>query len=255
MRKKYYPSEGVPIAREDLSRLLTNLTRQGYLIFAPGQPLPSPPEFIFKNLVITGDVGALEIPSVVNESFMSVKFSLLWEAIYSQFEPLLGEDLSQVSDFIFSINILSINLNGDFSYSGSTAYSSQFQFFFNDPLSILAIPEIPQQLVAGSNNLVSLQSLGDSHYLQSYALSYPATNTNRFGFSAAKAKSESLNTQYLYSYVFNDKSILESLTDKDYDSFNPTLFNVATGGTRSGPSYVSSSSITVQVHLQYKLSS
>lgn len=249
LRKKYYPSEGVPIAREDMNRFLTNLTRQGYRIFVPGQPLPSPPEFFYKDLFITLNTGSLEL---TKGTFLSYKFSSLWDELYLNFSPLLDVPLSSVSDFLFSIDIISINYSGAFTFS-TTSGNTQFQFYFSDPLSILAVPDTPFSFVNSNNNLISLQMQDDTTYLESFILTYSpsSSTTDSFVGSVSAAKLENTDRNSLMNYTSEDSSIIPSLKNKDYDSFNPSLYHVSTGGSRNGTTIVGTTSITVQVHLSY----
>lgn len=253
LRKKYYPSHNLTLSDDDYKRVIDTLISQGYRVFPPGRPLPSEPELIFKNLVYIYDSRAIQLHPA-SDHFIAFEFAPLWESLFPSFEPLLGEDLSRVSDFSLTINILSITYSGSISFD-NTQNGVQFQFYFQDPLSILLVPDNPFQFIDDNNCLISLDFFNQSQYRESFILDLYPTNTIRYAQSDYVSKLENLNNQYLYTYTYTDLSILGYLSSKDYNSFNPELYHVATGGSRTGNTIVGDTSIVVQVHLQYKLSS
>lgn len=236
------------ISRKYLDQMYQTLKSYKYPIYSP----ISSPRIIFNDIVYTLDSGGILLTAP--NQFISLAFSRLWNAVFSTFQNILSPSLSNVSNFQFIINILSINLFGSFSYS-STQGSCQFNFYFNDSSSILSIPNTAKVLANDGNQLISLQSLNDSSYLESWSLSFPNLNTIRQGSSEIANKLENLTNLHLYQYLFTDPSILPFLASKDYNSFNPSLYNISYGGTKTGNTNISSSSLCAQVHLQYTLSS
>lgn len=251
LRKKYYPFLGTTFSDETISQVIHSLAERGFRIFPPGRPLPTN-ELVFNDLVYTMGLGPLELSE--HQHFYPFSFRVLWDVIYQQFSPILDAPLSHVSNFLFVINILSINLYGLFNFS-TTQGNSQFQFYFQDPVSIIQVPNGLYQLVNSNTNLISLQSVDHLHYLESYILSQPPVQTQTIGSSYLTEKLENTQNPYLYFYSYSDSSILPLLKSKDYEHFNPELYHLATGGNRNGPTIVNTSTVTFQVHLQYNLSS
>lgn len=251
LRKKYYPFLGSTFSDETISQVIKSLEERGYQIFSPGRPLPST-LLKFNDLVYTLGTGPIELTE--NQHFYPLSFSVLWDAIYSQFSAILDPPLSQVSNFLFVMQVISINLFGPFTFSTSQG-NSQFQFYFEDPASILLVPDTAYQLVNNNHNLISLQSVDNATYLESYAVHVYPTQTQTTVRSSLVDKLENTGNPYLYAYSNFDSSILPYLKNKDYTHFNPDLYHISTGGNRDGPTIVNQSIITIQVHLQYTLSS
>lgn len=254
LRKKFYPYLGSTFTDETIQRVIKSLEERGYRIFPPGRPFPSKPDFIFRNLIYTLDTGVIDLLSP--NQYYDLPFSLLWDAIFPSFSDILNPPLNRVSDFQILVNIISINLFGTFSYTSSGA--AQFNFYFEDPSSVLLIPDTSYIMVNSDVNLISLQSYSETQYLESYGLVYKPG----LGSEAISAKSklenklESLNSSLLYSYLNTEKSIIPFLASQDYTSINFPLYNVAFGGSAAnGSAHIGSSSVTVQVYLQYYLSS
>lgn len=248
IRKKYYPLLGTTFSDETISQVIHSLEERGYQIFPPGRPLPST-KLKFNDLVYTLGTGPVELTQ--KQHFYPLSFQVLWDAVYSQFSSLLDAPLSKVSDFLFVMQIISINLFGPFVFSTNNN-DIQFQFYFGDPASILLVPDSTFHLINSNNNLISLQSIDNSTYLESFSLSI---NNDTIAGSNPVPKLENRDNPYLYFISSFDSSILPLLKSKDYAHYNPTLYHLATGGTRNGPTTVNSTTITVQVHLQYTLSS
>lgn len=254
LRKKYYPYIGSTFTDETIQRVIKSLEERGYRIFPPGRSLPSKPDFIFRNLIYTLDTGELAL--LTPNQYYDLPFSLLWDSIYPSFQDILNPPLDRVSYFQILVNVISINLFGNFVITSSGA--GQFQFYFEDPASVLLIPDTSYIMVNSDVNLISLQSYSETQYLESYGLVYKPSLQNETIIAKSKLenKIEGLNGSTLYSYLNTEKTIIPSLASQDYTSINFPLYNVSFGGSSAnGSAHIGSSSITVQVYIQYYLSS
>ena len=166
LRKKYYPYQGLTLSDDDIKRVLETLENLNYRIFAPGEPLPIPPTPLsthFQDVVFPFYTQSISFPASGYTSI--VKFALLWDHVYDFFSSLLNIDPQSVSNFSFTINVISINIYGQFTFENETNGAS-FGFYFEDQTKKLYVPDGYNNFVSNStNNQISPQSIDNSSYL------------------------------------------------------------------------------------------
>lgn len=257
LRKKYYPYQGLTLSDDDIKRVIETLKNLNYRIFAPGEPFPSPPSpppplpvTRFQNLVQPVYTETISFNSP--ETSSTLLFSMVWERFYDVFASILAVDPSSVSNFSFVLSLISINLYGQFQFESDTG-TSGFSIYFSDPNSSLSLPNLDSSFVQDSDdNLLSLQSIDLTSYLESFIIHQTnPTPQKPDSRSYIDFKAENQDNPYLWMITNTDPNLISILRNKDYNSFNPSLYHLVYSGTRTGSCTISDSDIIVQVHIQY----
>ena len=255
LRKKFYPALGNTFTREDLHRVISALTAQGYQVYFPGVSPPTPP---VPSHPFSHDVGGIynsgevTFPSIYDPDVV-VDFSVVWDAVEPQFSSILDVSPSSISNFQFRLDIIAINLWGPCSVQGPIPTgdgSNYISLYFKD--NSKSIQLMPSQTLQNNSpvDFISLQSLSQTEALNYHAV-YNGTVINARVQSLAKK--EGHESTFLISYIETDPSLITALQNKDYNTFNPPLFHLLLGGSREGPISISNSNFTFHIHLQYDI--
>ena len=127
------------------------------------------PKF-FSN-VYTMNSGQLQFPAIDN--VLSVSFQNLWDIIYDQFLPLLRVDPTSVSNLIFSIDIISINLFRNYNLPNANGSYTDIRFYFFDPAQTLDITGSGYGDLTFYNSfygLFSLQAFDNANLIATYEI-------------------------------------------------------------------------------------
>lgn len=244
LRKKIRRKSGKVYTNEELESAIPPLRALGYNVRKGN--------FYATQITSWSDVYNLDMGSVIflNNLALPVLFSSIWPDIKSDFQDCLKIDPLSVVNLLFEIDLISINLYGQYNPTGTShRFPALNLYISNSSDRISAIPPSgsPDLKVPSSNFNISFRSFSNSQIFLSE--SCILSTNDLWGYTNILTKKETLNSTYLNVIQRSQPAIITALRNDDYSVFDPTLFYSYISNGNQLPATISNSFLTLQVKM------